>query len=75
MTGDFAGEHHRWDTFVVPGDGTYAMYTSTGADLAHAPLIHRALMDRDAWAAPGMAAYWTAVMVRITVEESDGGIL
>jgi hypothetical protein len=64
VSGDFAGERHRWDLFTVPGEGTYAMYTSTGADLSHAPMIHRALIDRDVWAAAGMGAYWTAVMVR-----------
>ena len=62
VSGDFAGEHHRWD-FVTFDNGTFALYTG-GSEALHAPWLHRQLMNRDPFAMMGMSAYWKVIMLR-----------
>lgn len=65
VSGDFRGEHHRWDIYPSPTDRTLhcMLYTGT-SDAGHAGWLPHLMIDREPWAAAAITGYWNTLMTR-----------
>jgi hypothetical protein len=66
LSGDFAHEATRWDLWPDPHGGSTVVITGTASIALHG-MVAGALVARDAWFAPGLAAAFRLVWLRATV--------
>jgi hypothetical protein len=62
VSGDFAGQDHRWDVLPDPAGGAVVVLTG-GSEWARTGWIARRLIETDPWLMPGYSVSWKLVWI------------